>query len=656
MSKYHIIIFGAGPIGLSAAILFYKAGIRKEKILVCDPRAQNYTREGHIVRETYDAIRKKVNIHLPPKDLYHIKELERALHHTATQFGLQIVKKTFCGFTDNTLSTVKVSNENHDEEYLESDYILDCTGASRRVLTEVNHYFPDTFKPEVFAKSKSPNRLHAYIRMHPETLENIVDQRSVSWSKAQPLEYARNIAYLRNNFNWTFFNYPDFFGVHFGKNKANSYISLPTEIPENFDIDHWLKSVLHCYNEYLFEYLPPSRTYPHKKKISIFTLNFTVLFNSSFQKKGYPTVIGLGDTQITPLYTEGNGIRLGVLRIEELIKSLIIVNGQVLDVDLEEYQHRIAPSLQSQIKKIQTPHPTDYQFEPKDFIIAKMKFENAIRDTPLKKEKICFSNILEDINAHIEWHEALQLFNNLFTNKKLKISIVLQFLTFTYGTNSLEIFISQAETLARLLINSYKSKAIDSQEEKKQMLELLTIILQELKTFANKIFKQHTLAAISLYKISLSILQFFDDVSVKTNPLYELTLYSNLVLCYLRLEKYSEAIHFGKGGLERGKNLDSPEFKTISAKILFNFIKASYAQTQKLLPNESREISQQALQWVDHSPPLSESKLEQLTFMINHMKELLSVQNSSSSQFFTKISPPSSLTIPAVHDEMIRRT
>lgn len=407
MTKYTFIIFGAGPIGLSVAILLHNAGVSKEKMVIYDKRAENYTREGHIIQQTYQFIKDKIGLNLPPKRIYHIKEIERALHEKARELGISIIKKSFCGFTDDTLCTVKVSNDLNEEEFLESEYILDCTGPSRRILMAVNQYFPSSFKPEIFAQSPTPNRLHAYIRMKAGVLSTI---NNSNLKCEEPIDFARNMLYLKENFNWTFFTYPTVTGVPFGKGKVGAYITLPNEISTNLNVDHWLNTVLTCYQakknsvEPLFEYLPPSRTYPLKKKINIFTVNYSVLYHSTFQKKGSPTIIGCGDAQITPRYEQGNGIVLGILRLEELIRSMKITDDCLIEFNAENYHNRVIPLLMQQINKINHLVAQEEIYKPEDLMMVKRKLEFAMEETDIDAEKIKIRNFIKEVNLYCESH------------------------------------------------------------------------------------------------------------------------------------------------------------------------------------------------------------------------------------------------------------
>ena len=171
-----LVIIGAGPAGLYAAIKFWQAGIRD--IVVFDPRAGIYTRSGFLEEKIFNLAERGIGSRFPITSQTHIKNLERYLYDKAIALGIKIEQKEFIRlYQSSSKSGVVVAekkkdsnlvpDENESEEVVLADFVFDCTGSYRAVIHEVNRLISGSpFKLSSFCDMPAPHHFMAYVKVN----------------------------------------------------------------------------------------------------------------------------------------------------------------------------------------------------------------------------------------------------------------------------------------------------------------------------------------------------------------------------------------------------------------------------------------------------------------------------------------------------------
>ncbi|MFI4919339.1 MAG: FAD-dependent oxidoreductase [Legionellales bacterium] len=345
-----VIIIGAGPAGLYAAIKFKKAGLND--IAVYDPRAGIYTRPGHVTSRTITKVSEGIGVDFwPDKEKnYHIKDIERALYAEAIKLEIMIDRKKFIRLHQAPINQgVVVADENGEEILVFSDYIFDCTGSHRQVIEDVNRIKPDAppFKLEPIAIKSPKNHLLAYVKVSTSQWERfncIKEEIGTDISKIDPVFRVQSIIKL-SSLGWHEWVIPNVYGASFGKDKVCIYLHTPPSLVKE-DYDHWLTAVLQCYLPSIqYEHLSPSKKYKYKPRFMTFTSNPQELIQMSYKGEDLPTVIALGDAQIDSYFELGNGIYNGMRRIDALFNHMKISNGDISYYDSLQYMQLIHKEL-----------------------------------------------------------------------------------------------------------------------------------------------------------------------------------------------------------------------------------------------------------------------------------------------------------------------
>lgn len=335
--KRHIIIAGAGPIGLYLAInLMYLHG-HKVNVTVVDQFLEDYRRPGVIAKAVIDVINASLskkglpNISVPdagcvPANAIFIRDLQVALLTLAKGLKVNIIAAPLQEISANSVLVGEVP--------LSCDLLLDCTGERRfstRLIKE--------FKIEPIADNPIKNHFIAFITMNPQNaaLSNFLDH-------PDPVIFTLSLEKLRRDFGWKEYSLPSVV-----KGMWNATAEKPARFYFYFEISdevatkeinlqiQYLKTLLKLYtgNDLTFSLEEGERTFipfqvtPKKSLTPVIT-----------QATTYPISL-CGDALMSADYRLGTGVRNGILCANALITSISIPQNNIsIDTALYDFQLR----------------------------------------------------------------------------------------------------------------------------------------------------------------------------------------------------------------------------------------------------------------------------------------------------------------------------
>ncbi|USQ13147.1 hypothetical protein J2N86_10655 [Legionella lytica] len=599
-----VVIIGAGPIGLYLAYKLMQKGI---KASIFDPRAGVYLRPGHVNKEDLQKVLKEINETKPITKRVHIKDVERVLYKKIQYLNIPVEKKLFVRLS-TTGKGVIVANDENVEEFIECDFVFDCTGSKRSVVHAVNNIIspkPFTIKP-IVTEVNVKNNFLAYVKMDEahKSLIDLFENKANRFNPdiEEPLLYARRIEQVRA-LGWKELGYPKYYSVNFGEEKVCIYMEAPDNLPKELE-SAWVETLLRSmsgFDSISFKKLEPSK----KPRFVQFQVYPQEVKEVVFEHKNYPTVIPLGDAQMEPHYRLALGLKSGMGRVDLLIDHIEAHQNNIAYFDAQEYFEVIKKNLKNHRTRVTSHFEDRAQYHANWLVQAEKHYEDAIQKAKEQQEPTAhFEKTLIEIKARNNYQQVQQRLAELGNEEKIRQQI---------DANPEKMKL-QLESIYKLLKEAQANLPESFATEHAKLAQNLVHIAKVWKELGNHYFKKQLFTTTKLmFEKGLAI---YDEIKLQeTHALAELTLYSNLIVCKRKLNENEEIIGLGKKALLIYPK--SPELMVISRKILANLLISMEEQVNTGMLH-SQEFKVQTQELCELHPELVDQQLKKnLTGMGN---------------------------------------
>ncbi|MGQ3888733.1 hypothetical protein ACQUW5_06830 [Legionella sp. CNM-1927-20] len=550
----HVVIFGAAPSGLYLASKLRRKGV--QDIRVFDPRAGNYGRPGAIDSGLFNLAEQGLKATLPPAKSVHIRNIEKSLYQYSLSQNISIEKKQFVRFAE-TMNGVVVAYKNKDDELIEEfiacDYVFDCTGTKRALVSEINRIKESKgiAKPfEVTPVSKDvviKNHLIAYLKLDQNTAslaDNTRYPQNTLLFKRTPLEYTRAIEKLRQ-FGWTEFAFPYCYNTPFKEGKSCIYVECPDNLPLS-QKEAWLTTVLKIVTHQQaiqFEQLNSKNGHP-KPNFCVFAVNPKRLNCFTYQEQDLPNLVVLGDGQIEPNYTLGHGIRGAFERINILVEGIIIYNRKITSLNFSNYNYNVNRAIKHHEQELIEHYQQRKRYFRQAVYEAKGYYQTAISQASNEEERQYLSERLNEILARTAYYAVIEAMNSNATEDSLGELLAMR-----------DSVVEHIEKLTQF-----------EQQEARSQLQLLVNVFTGV---GNELFQEGNFYfAVRAYEEALAIY----SMHKKMNQSEKFSLYGEIVLSYRKLNQLESV--FAK--VQEALSHPEKPTESIKKKILFHFVKATY--------------------------------------------------------------------------------
>ncbi len=371
MSK--TVIIGAGPAGLSFALLLAKKGIKD--IIIFDPKPGEFSNPAPLDKHAFKKINKYLNEGSFFKKLYvpqayeggQLEEFEQGLYEQV-QKNPSITVKTgiFTGFAKDKKGII-IQNNAGSNETLDADYVFDASGQDGVVLTAVNNALGEKhFRREyLLTHNIAPKHMMAKVWIDTSDLEQL--QANMPSSVFEHPKFSTSVSRIAaltrlRKMGWERFIFPTFKVDHINTesnqdnpSKGKSCVCLSMEIPKSLtkdQQDEWIKLMMGIHIGKKLEdisqtiqvsYTHPSEQSSHSDETNVVQFTHQPIAIADPSYRGFkgndklPMVIPIGDAASMSDYRLAHGIR-DSLKLEKWLVDVIDVrHGAIKSIDLHEY-------------------------------------------------------------------------------------------------------------------------------------------------------------------------------------------------------------------------------------------------------------------------------------------------------------------------------
>lgn len=572
----NIVIVGAGPIGLYLANrlmqIINEYGLTT-KITVIDPRLEECDRPGIVARNALELIGQHMNLDLGSMregddsgTSMFIQDLEKSLFMIAKSMDTKLIRKAF---KEPHQDKIIVSEKNRPDTELSCDFIIDCSGARRVVVSKINDTHSDQkpFSVERVGNNPIKNHFIAYVTTDLENEKKIAEKK-----EKDPLKYALALEELRNRFGWPYFLEPELTlrkqTIKDGqgtKIRFYFYFEIPPSL-EKADMEtqtEWLRTLLKLKTEnediqFTIE--------QGKMKFSPFVVDPDRIKEAVFPgDKNTPFTVVCGDAQIQPDYRVGIGIWSGISRANCLIDALEI-HDQELDLNIGKYKHHVSITVGKHESEL-------YE----DYLLKTSRIESAL-ETEEKRyiqayekaqhEGISEKEIIKKGLEEIRFQMAMIFFKKAQSAYKasiIKNEIVLD------KRNEI-VHRDQLDQCKKMFIQAIEKIPSTREAEKENMTENFLQLIKSYKSLGMTLQKNHKYAeAKNAYQEALSLYQkYFPNIHLEE----EVKILSNLIVIANKRDSFNEAIDYANKALQIIQSNKTLNLEEMAIKIKFNLCMA----------------------------------------------------------------------------------
>ncbi|STX51586.1 Uncharacterised protein [Legionella busanensis] len=355
-----IIVIGDGPAAMITCIKLAQLGVTD--ITLIGPRIGYYIRSGEFNHEVFESVNKIIyplSIKIPPSyygsSANYIRNLEKQLYTHIKQLNIKCVKKKFVTFINNKQIKLANPQNSSDTELIETDLVLDCTGAKRAIIKELNKQSPTA--PFQITPVSDISYDFAMARFDYTSK----DTSQVKQAKKNLVDEILLLIKLRR-LGWPFYILPAFYHFDWESNnpKQNLYFRYhPNATPDTIKE---MACLLESYHSLYFDdekinantfFHTPSKNYPDKKIISTFKLAPCLTTPSCYEgSPSLPIVIPLGDSLLNVPFIYAKSLITFTHVLKQLTLSFIIEDGVITKADFQHYDQQIQNCLASPLKEI----------------------------------------------------------------------------------------------------------------------------------------------------------------------------------------------------------------------------------------------------------------------------------------------------------------
>ncbi len=421
--KTKVVIVGAGPSGLFAALELYLAGVND--ILVVDPRVNQYVRFGFLDQSVFEKARNALNAKYPgflnfdPAAFsrhLHIKDFERMLYQKIiTIEEIQIEPKKFDRlYRDANQPGVVIVDNEGNEEYIPANYVFDCTGTKRQVVNSVNQVLRSRpFGLHPYTAVTTPRQFMAYVKIDSEQVKKIKNKKH----KKDSIHFAQSLAELRA-LGWKEWVMPKLKMMTINPTKSAFYVAAPDNLLAE-DQEKWFQAVLRAYagEDVYYEQLPPSKKYPNKVKLSTFNVTANVLEPKMYWGYHLPCMFPVGDTLIDPYFKLGKGISFGIEIFDALVQKLTIIEGIIMHVDEKGYQQILEEKVAIYKKEVDgamTEEKINFHLGEKQ---TRKHFQEVMEISEYSKEIYILQDLYDELSERKSYTKGIYYLKSYYEHK-----------------------------------------------------------------------------------------------------------------------------------------------------------------------------------------------------------------------------------------------